>query len=409
MAKYGIFRWFSKGFVLNRRDGFPKPAGDFPLAVPRQNIVKTKKIAISFGFFPANSYLCSMKRLLTFSICCIWLCLSAVAQHTIIVKAGDVNSLLQAIEEVNKANAAKDAKRSFVIIPDGIYDLGDRVKTPITGNNIAFIGQSMRGTVICNKPDYHNEGISKTAVLLNRGEGNYFQDLTLRNNMEYYTTMRDGRAVALHDKGTQTICHRVCLDSHQDTYYADNEACQHYFQESEIHGTVDFICGSGDVWFEQCRIVTEPRHMDTSGRNVIAAPRTAQTTWGFIFNHCTIENKVSKFQYARGWHTRPRCTWLYTKLLTPERLLPTRFDAYGIKVVENNFKEYGTTDAEGHDITPKSNVVTFICKGDSLDVETILQPDDAKRFCRKRVYTTWNPMKTLSKTQRQAAKLTKRL
>ena len=43
------------------------------------------------------------------------------------------------------------------------------------------------------------------------------------------------------------------------------------------------------------------------GRNVIAAPRTSITRWGYVFDHCTIRNDMSPFYLARGWHTTPRC------------------------------------------------------------------------------------------------------
>ena len=67
----------------------------------------------------------------------------------------------------------------------------------------------------------------------------------------------------------RTICNRVKMLAYQDTYYSDNDQCQLYFQDSEIHGTVGFICGDGDVWFERCLLVTEKRTLDGSGRNVI--------------------------------------------------------------------------------------------------------------------------------------------
>jgi len=165
-------------------------------------------------------------------------------QRTIVVKKGDAQSLLEAIEDANRQNQEKDAKRTFILIPDGFYDLGKLTLTRITGHNIALIGQSVEGTVIQNAPDYENEGISKTAVFQNRGTGNYFQDLTLRNALDYYSCGAAGRAVTLHDKGTHTVCNRVRMLSFQDTYYSWVETAQHYLKNTEIHGTVDFICGA---------------------------------------------------------------------------------------------------------------------------------------------------------------------
>lgn len=343
------------------------------------------------------------------------------AQEVMWIPKGDAKALLVAIEVANKKNADKDAKQLFIMIPDGFYDLGATVLTKITGHNIALIGQSMEGTIIQNKPDVKKEGISKTAIFQNRGTGNYFQDMTLKNALDYYAAGAAGRAVTLQDKGTRTICNRVCMLSYQDTYYSDNDQGVHYFQDSEIHGTVDFICGDGDVWFERCKIVTEKRTTDGSGRNVIAAPKTSKTPWGYIFNRCTVENIVSNFEYARGWNGTPHCIWLHTTLLSPEKLNKTRFDYHGMNTVQNDFKEYATMDAQGRDITPKTNVITYTMtkkkqEGDkeivtesSYTDEAILSAEKAATYTIENVLGNWHPDKIITKMERKAQKLMKRL
>ena len=361
-----------------------------------------------------------MRRLILLAIGC-WLLAVGYAQEVIVVKKGDAQSLLDAVAHANKTNADKTAKQLFILIPDGLYDLGETVLTRITGHHIALIGQSMGGTIIQNRPDVKKEGISKTAIFQNRGSNNYFQDLTLKNALDYYAAGAAGRAVTLQDKGDKTICNRVRLLSYQDTYYSDNNQSQFYFQDSEIHGTVDFICGDGDVWFERCKIVTERRTADGSGRNVIAAPKTSKTLWGYIFNHCTIENMVSNFEYARGWNGTPHCIWLHTTLLSPEKLNATRFDYRGMNTVQNDFKEFGTMDAQGRDITPKTNVVTFTMtkkkqEGDKETVteqnyteETILTKEQTAKYTIENVFGSWRPDKIISKTERKTQKLMKRL
>lgn len=344
-------------------------------------------------------------------IACIMVVLPMVAQQVFVVKKGDAKDLLDVIDQVNRLNATPQAERTFILIPDGYYDLKEKTLTRILGNNVALVGQSMEGTIIRNAPDVKIEGISRTAIFQNRGTNNYFQDLTLRNDLDYYAVGEDGRAVCLQDKGTRTICNRVRMLSYQDTYYSDNELCQHYFQDSEIHGTIDFICGAGDVWFEHCLIVTEKRSPDGSGRNVIAAPRTSDTPWGYIFNHCTIKNDVSSYHLGRAWHTNPCCVWLYTTLLTPEKLLPERFDPQGMKISRCFFREYGTMDSQGHDITPKSHVETFTLRDNTQPYvsETIMTREEAKRYTLKRIFADWEPDKELRKWEGQAKKLLKRL
>ena len=349
-----------------------------------------------------------MKRLVVlFTL--VLMALGCFSQRVIVVQKGSVQSLLEAISQANRLNASPDAERLFILIPDGYYDLGETALTRISGHQVALVGQSIEGTVIRNAPSTKIESISKTAVFQNRGQNNYFQDLTLRNDLDYYHVEPDGRAVCLQDKGMRTICNRVRMLSYQDTYYSDNEKCQHYFLDSEIHGTIDFICGAGDVWFERCRIVTEKRTLDGSGSNIIMAPRTSETPWGYVFNRCTIENDQSTFYYGRAWHTRPTCVWLHTTLLTPEKLLPTRFDPQGMKISKCHFKEYDTRDPSGRDITPRSNVVTFTLRDNSnpVDIETIMTPQEARQYTLRRIFPDWCPDKVLKQLEKLSRKLKK--
>ena len=342
---------------------------------------------------------------------CVVLFMAVVSygQDVILVKKGDAQSLLDAIKTASDRNRDRDSERIFILIPNGLYDLGEKALTRVAGNNIALIGQSMEGTIIRNVPSYKIESISKTAVLQNRGKGNYYQDLTLKNDLDYYASEPDGRAVCLQDKGDRTICNRVRMLSYQDTYYSDYEKCHNYFQDSEIHGTIDFICGAGDVWFERCKIVTEKRTRSDEGHNIIMAPRTSETKWGYVFNRCTIVNDVSPFYYGRGWHTRPSCVWLYTTLMTPEKLLPTRFDPEAMKISSNYFKEYGTMDAQGRDITPKSNVVTFTLRDHTkpFTAETIMTKEEVQQYTLERVFGWWQPQKILKELERESKRLKK--
>lgn len=328
--------------------------------------------------------------------------------RVIVVKAGDAESLLQAIDKANELNADSLSERLYILIPDGRYDLGERVLTTITGHNISLIGQSVSGTVIRNAPPVEIEGIGKTGTIRNMGSGTFLQDITLKNDLDYYNSGAAGRAVCYHDKGTRSILNRVRMLSMQDTYYTDNVTGQTYLLNSEIHGTVDFICGAGDAYFDRCIIVTERRRIDGTGETVIAAPRTADTPWGYVFSGCAIYNRMSSFYYARGWHTHPRCVWLNTTLMSPELLKPSRYDSRGMRTVNSDFYEYGTRNAQGEDITPATNVVTFTLKDEKNDVETIISREQAKRYQLKQIFPDWRPEKKLKKMSREAERLKRR-
>ena len=355
-----------------------------------------------------HTKLTQMRQILPM-VACMVMSLSTFAQRVIVVEKNNAQSLLNAIGKANDLNADLAAERLFILIPNGFYDLGETVLTRISGHNVALIGESMTGVIIQNKPDVKIESISKTAVFQNRGTNNYYQDLTLKNALDYYSAEPDGRAVTLQDKGTRTICNHVRMLSYQDTYYSDNEKCQNYMQDTEIHGTIDFICGAGDVWFEHCMIVTEKRTLNGGGVDIITATRTSETKWGYIFNRCTIQNHISAFNYGRSWHTNPRCVWLNTTLLTPEKLEATRFDDEGMKTSGNFFKEYGTKDAQGNNITPKTNVVTFTLRDHTQPfvAETVMTKKEAKQYTLKQIFGDWRPDKVLKKLEKQSRKLWK--
>lgn len=343
--------------------------------------------------------------LLTLLICLATAITTGKRPNIIRVKAGDAQNLLECIEEANRQNVDTMSERLYVMIPNGTYNLGERALTTIAGHNISLIGESMEGTIIVNAPKIEDEGIGKTATLLNRGWNTYVQDLTLQNALDYYHSGPAGRAVCWQDKGNRVIFKRVKMLSYQDTYYSHSEECQHYFEDCEIHGTVDFICGAGDVYFNRCLIVTEKRNIDGSGRDVIVAPRTSTTNWGYVFDHCTVRNYMSTFHYARGWHTLPRCAWLYTRLETPGKLEKERFDPQGMRTVDSQFFEYQTTDTQGNVISPPTNVVTFYLNDEHRSLETILAPKEAKRFNLKNVFPDWKVGKITRKLSKEAAKM----
>ncbi len=306
-----------------------------------------------------------------------------------IVRQGDGGNLLTVLDIVN--SQATSNERTYIFVPDGTYDLGNEVLTPISGDNISIIGQSMDNTIIVNKAP--EEGISVSATFLITGSNTYLQDLTLQNAYDYYQPGFAGRAVVIQDKGNRTICKNVKMLSYQDTYYSNNKA-QFYFEDSDIHGTVDFICGGGDVFFKNCTLTVEPRSADGSGECTITAPSTdvaGGNEWGYVFSGCTIDSKAESFNYGRAWNDRPRCAYLNTTLLQPDRLVNTRWTTGGMNVPADKFVEYNTMDANGNVISPESLVLTFTKDSKSNTFETILKAEEAAEYDIDNVFKDWTP------------------
>ena len=307
-----------------------------------------------------------------------------------VVKAGDGTHLMNTLDVVNSLPA--DQGRAYIFLPDGTYDLGNEVLTPISRDNVSIIGQSMDKTIIVNEAPV--EGIGVSATFLITGTGTYMQDLTLKNAYDYYNkSTSDGRAVVIQDKGNHTICKNVRLLSYQDTYYS-NANGDYYFENSDIHGTVDFICGSGDVFFNECTLTVEERNADGSGECTLTAPSTDTSkgdSYGYVFNNCTINSLAEKFNFGRAWNNDPRCAYLNTTLLQPEKLNSNRWTLGGMNVVADKFVEYNSMDANGKVISPESLVLKFTKDSNSNEYETILTAEQAEGYTLDKVFTDWTP------------------
>ena len=192
-----------------------------------------------------------------------------------VCQPGNGGNFLTMLDLANANSSATE--RTCIFLPDGTYDLGKVALTAVSGNNISIIGQSMDKTIIKNAPDVKNEGIGTTATLYVTGKNLYIQDLTLQNALDYYSS-----------------------------------------------GSVDFLCGGGDVYYNRCKFVVEKRSADGKGGCTIAAPYTDGSKWGYVMNECVVDNYAETFNYGRAWGGTPRLAYLNTTLLQPDMIINER-------------------------------------------------------------------------------------
>ena len=295
---------------------------------------------------------------------------------------------LNALDEANKAGG-----HQTIYLPDGVYDLGELTLTAIEADGITIIGESMKGTIIRNKPDYRLESIAKTATLriANEVEGTYLQNLTIENALDYYQN-NNGRAVALWDQGTKTICKNVRLLSHQDTYYSDMPGAVKYFEDCEIHGTVDFICGDGSVYFMNCLLFAEQR---PSGADALTANKASEADRGYVFERCRIKSACPVVSLGRSWRNYPKCVFLHTILdysagmFTLQAKDIQRWTLPGMTVLPECFGEFRTMNDLERIISPKTNEVTFYYRGKEKTMNTILTREQAEKYTMRYVLGDW--------------------
>ena len=301
---------------------------------------------------------------------------------------GEDGTLDEAIEAANN-NTKTDGHRYFIFVPDGEYkltgndpltsygpesfDSSGKALWPKDGNgqehpeianqlpynngrtliskpNVSLIGQSKEGVVIWNSPLI--EGISYTSTLHIGKDAKdfYAQDITLENRFNYWGAGSTGRAAAFWDQGNRSIMKKVALISYQDTYYSNNANTDYrgYFENCDIYGVVDFLCGDGNIWLEKCNLLLR----DRTGNNIAAPSQGTNHEWGYVFNNCTIKSesdnpqqlKGNDWTLARPWNGSPACTYLNTKMATLPR--PAGWGRMNTGEVLR-FHEYRTMDENG--------------------------------------------------------------
>ena len=285
------------------------------------------------------------------------------------------------VAAINEANNRSDKNvRYRIFLYNGTYALplsttetinsddGNTYPAPytkISASNISFDGESREGVIITNFPDgaptYAGQygqtsvydGIGKSDVLQIQGnvEGLYFQDVTVKSGLGDAL----GRNIAVQDKGKKNIYKNVKLWGYQDTWTSNNDNGLYYFEGGLVRGRTDFLCGKGDIFFNETEIQV---CMNTGG--YIAVPSKC-VKYGFVFNNCTINCESSslngKYTLGRPWgQGTPSALWINTKM----QYAPS---AIGWSEMSNGwpkrFAEYNSTLLGGTTIDLSGRKTTF--------------------------------------------------
>ena len=336
-----------------------------------------------------------------------------------VIPSGDVNALRAAIKAANENTSGS---RQYIFLQNGTYDYGtyhnpESGFTPygrdtIKVDNVSLIGESTTGVIIQIEPE--QASVSRTSPIVIKGTGTYLQDLTLLNNYSYGGD--EGQAAALQDEGHHTIGKNIRLSSNQDTYYSHTDVGQLYFEDCQFEGTVDFICGNGDVFFNRCNLMCvnrKPSQGAYQGDTHIAAPYTKVQDFnqagghGYIFQDCFVDCKARTWDFGRGWRGWPKLAFLNTTLSADAEKrvgndqtggkaidYSLRVTVKGIKNSSDSFAmefyEYNTMNESGTVVSPETNVLTFTAS-DSKTYETILKESETDRFNLRSVYPDWQP------------------
>lgn len=332
-------------------------------------------------------------------------------------------------DAIKAANADKGTDRYLIFVPDGEYQLtgneslegrynitsdgawpcdGDgkavtdeemKTKynyqngmTQVTRPKVSIIGQSRDSVMVWNKPIV--EGISYTATIHVGGSAVdfYAEDFSMENRFPYWSSMGGGsgagRAVVLWDQGQRTTLKNVSMMSWQDTYYsanADNDY-RGYFENCQLGGVVDWVCGDGNIWFEQCDIIIR----DRSGNNIAAPSHEVTQQWGYVFKDCNVkpelpldktENLKDKtWTLARPWANSPTKSPAITYINTKMYVLP-KDQGWGVMTGNSvlRFHENHSMDGGGTVLSLGARTLAAALPGAGSD-DCVMNDADAAKY-----------------------------
>lgn len=292
------------------------------------------------------------------------------------------------------AAAPSENNRFVIFFPDGEYDLtkvtADRHgKTTITNSFISLIGQTRDKAVISNKTD--TESIGHTATLAFSGsKGIYMQDITLQNKSTFCGSSACRQVALQQNEGDKYIFKNVTLNSGQDTYYTKKG--RSYWEGGEIQGTVDFICGGGDVFFEGTNLV-----MKRNGGYIAVSQNPG--TWGYVFNNAKIN--VSNGSYNGTFYLGR--SWGHAKTVYLNTTMYAQPTAEGWGPIMNSgpevYGEYNSKNGNGQAVDVSKRKRYFAGKGDSIPavtLKTVWDASDAAKYTLANVLggsDNWEPNK----------------
>ena len=316
----------------------------------------------------------------------------------------DDGTITEALDAANNRSDKNVRYRVFIKNGNYVFDTngtttgGDGKTYPdprsyLKAPNTSFIGESMEGVVITNltpAATWDNgfgaacplEGIGKGDVLIIEGTAtnSYFQNLTLKSSMGD----AHGRDIVLHDYSTHTIFKDASIWAYQDTYVSNKQDGTYYFEGGVIRGRTDFICGSGDVFFNKVDII-----MCEKGGYIVAPQGNSK--YGYVFKDCTISGGNSgvdgTYYLGRAWTAEAETYFINTTM----KAKPAKVGWHDWNNGPKRFAEYNSSDANGVAID-LSNRATSI---NGTSNSPVLSADEAAVIGdMTNTFGEWQPMLT---------------
>ncbi|POY41170.1 hypothetical protein C3L50_01200 [Flavobacterium alvei] len=287
---------------------------------------------------------------------------------------------VKTIAEAFTAAPLNSTTRFLVFITNGTYNLGGDgtspqgivLQLPSGKNNVSLIAQSKDNVILQGNPGW---GI-QNAVLSIQANDLYMENVTIEHKDGITTS---GQRPALNPAGDRNVYNGIKLRSKQDTQVTGGN--RSFYYKSTIEGDVDFICGGGTHWFEECKLVS------VAAGYLVAPNHLATDPYGYVFNNNTI-TAVTGYYLGRPWQNAPRAVYLNTTMINEPNTqgwasmgtLPALFAEYnsvnGIGVAVNTSNRTNVFSVSGVNQTGNYNPVLTKAQADQYTIENVLGGTD---------------------------------
>jgi pectin methylesterase-like acyl-CoA thioesterase len=285
-----------------------------------------------------------MRRLL--SVVVIFLTVSS-AYADVLLKVGPGEQFAD-VQAAVDAVPANNTVRHVIEITPGTYQ-----KRVIVPDNKPFITLRGTGNTAADTKLTFNETASTLpnestvhASTVVRAKDFIAENLTFENS----AGQNAGQALAIYVRGDRAIFNNCRFLGWQDTLRS--ETGRHYFYDSYIEGSVDFIYGKGTAFFENSTLFSKANgYITAQGRE------GATDANGYVFKNSTITGSPANGTVflGRPWAAYSRAIYIDTKMSSI--IHPAGWQAWsGNNHLTSFFAEYNSMDLSGNPINVSSRV-----------------------------------------------------
>ncbi len=347
---------------------------------------------------------------------------NAVQPYLIYIKEGyynDPNTTFSSSYGTRYTTSETGSDAPTERIPGGMNEYDDCRLVYVNKPNIHIIGQAVdKVTIATDRLDGGSADASRVwyhvdagaTLEIQSGATDFFmQGVTLDNENWTIKGMEGPQALCMNITSDRAAFDNINARSYQDTYKSNGTFNRQFFHNSTIEGGVDFIYGSGDVWFENCTLNINRK----SGGYIVAPNHPANTRWGYVFNNTTITTTYSSipedFQVylGRPWKDSPVTVFLHTRM----EVKP--YDGYwypSMGGIPKLWAVYDIVDRNGYAMSEYSiEDYYYTSNGETISgkAKNYLTDEEAARYTISNVMAgdgtnstsgVWNPLEIVEKT-----------